>query len=48
MIIVSGAVPSRAGQLLRTRSWLPPIPPEETMVAAAVISNEPTTSRDDA
>ena len=33
-----GAGPSRAGQFLRTRSWLPPMPPEVTTTACAVIS----------
>ena len=31
----AGGVPSRAGQLRRTRSWLPPMPPEVTTTAWA-------------
>ena len=44
--ICVGAVPRRAGQLARTSSWLPPIPPELTITAPAVSSNSPTTSRE--
>ena len=33
--IVLGGVPSRAGQALRTRSWLPPMPPLVTITACA-------------
>jgi hypothetical protein len=38
----AGGVPRRSGQAARTRSWLPPMPPEVTIVAAAVISKAPT------
>src|SRR4051794_24103449 len=33
--MVAGAVPSRSGHHSLTSSWLPPIPPDETIVAAA-------------
>ena len=36
-----GQGPSRAGQFLRTRSWLPPMPPEVTTTACAAISKSP-------
>ena len=45
-IIDVGAAPRRAGHCLRTSSWFPPMPPDDTIVAPAVISNEPTTSRE--
>ena len=45
VIIRSGGAPSRCGQAARTRSWLPPIPPEVTTTARAVSSSSPTTSR---
>ena len=40
-----GGVPSRSGQLARTRSWLPPMPPEVTITAWARSSKAPATSR---
>ena len=43
--IVFGGVPSRAGQALRTRSWLPPMPPEVTITACARSSKSPTSTR---
>ena len=45
VIMRSGAVPRRLGQLARTSSWLPPMPPEETTTAWALSSKSPTTSR---
>ncbi len=42
----SAACPSRSGQFWRTRSWLPPMPPEVTITAPALSSNSPTTSRE--
>ena len=36
-----GGVPSRAGQFLRTRSWLAPMPPDVTITACALSSNSP-------
>ena len=44
-IMFFGASPSRAGQFLRTSSWLAPIPPEVTITAWASSSNSPTVSR---
>ena len=44
--IRAGAGPSRAGQLRRTRSWLPPMPPEVTITAWARSSNSPTAVRE--
>src|SRR3954470_19431349 len=41
-----GAGPRRAGQFLRTSSWLPPMPPEVTTTACAVISNGSTSTRE--
>src|SRR3954469_15182417 len=41
-----GAGPSRAGQFLRTSSWLAPMPPEVTTTAWAATSNEPTSVRE--
>ena len=41
-----GAGPSRAGQLRRTSSWLPPMPPEVTTTACARISKSPTSVRE--
>src|SRR3712207_7637256 len=40
-----GAGPRRAGQFCRTRSWLPPIPPEVTTTACAETSNSPAALR---
>ena len=40
-----GGVPSHSGQALRTRSWLPPMPPLATTTAAASIANSPISSR---
>src|SRR3984885_12716468 len=40
-IMCRGGVPSRAGHAARTRSWLPPMPPEETMTAWACSSKSP-------
>ena len=37
-----GAAPSRSGQAARTRSWLPPMPPEVTTTACARSSKSPT------
>src|SRR3954469_5503 len=41
-----GAGPSRAGQFFRTRSWLPPIPPEVTTTACALTSKVPISVRE--
>src|SRR3954451_9352667 len=41
----SRGVPSRFGQAARTRSWLPPIPPDATITTGARSSNSPVTSR---
>ena len=41
-----GGVPSRAGQLARTRSWFAPMPPEVTITAWADSSNAPTSVRE--
>ncbi len=43
--IFSGGVPSRSGHWARTRSWLPPMPPEVTITAWALSSKAPATSR---
>jgi len=45
-IIRSGAGPSRSGQFSRTRSKLPPIPPEVTITAGACSSNSPASVRE--
>jgi hypothetical protein len=45
-IIRSGAGPSRSGQVARTRSRLPPMPPEVTITAGACSSNSPTRTRE--
>ena len=44
-IMCFGGVPSRCGQLRRTSSWLPPMPPLVTITAPARSSNVPTASR---
>jgi hypothetical protein len=44
-IIRSGGSPSRSGQLRRTRSWFPPIPPELTSTIGARSSKSPVSSR---
>ncbi len=44
-IIRFGAAPSRAGQLRRTRSKFPPMPPEVTTTASAANANSPAASR---
>ena len=41
-----GAGPSRAGQFLRTSSWLPPMPPAVTTTACAVSSKSPVSVRE--
>ena len=41
-----GGSPSRFGQLLRTRSWLPPMPPDVTTMACALSAKSPTTTRE--
>ena len=41
-----GGSPSRFGQLWRTRSRLPPMPPEVTMMACAFSAKSPTTVRE--
>ena len=46
--IRSGAPPSRSGHILRTSSWLPPIPPVVAITACAVSENSPADSRPDA
>ncbi len=46
VIMRSGGVPRRLGQLARTRSWLPPMPPEVTMTAPASIENALSISRE--
>ena len=42
----SGGSPSRLGQLCRTSSTLPPMPPEVTITACALSTNSPTTPRE--
>lgn len=44
-IMCSGGVPSRFGQWARTRSKLPPMPPEVTITAWARYSKAPVTVR---
>src|SRR6266545_3074872 len=44
--IVLGGEPSRDGQLRRTRSWLPPMPPEVTITACACSSKSPVSTRE--
>lgn len=46
VIMVLGAVPRRAGQFARTRSWFAPMPPEVTTTTGAFSSNSPTTVRE--
>ena len=45
-IIRSGAGPIRSGQFSRTRSGLPPMPPEVTITTGACSSNSPVTVRE--
>jgi len=45
--MLAGGVPRRSGHAARTRSWLPPIPPEVTMTACARNSNSPAAVRED-
>jgi hypothetical protein len=41
-----GGVPMRSGQFLRTRSWLPPMPPDVTITACAENEKSPATVRE--
>ena len=43
----SGGSPRRFGQLLRTRSWLAPMPPDVTITACAFSAKSPTTVREE-
>ena len=45
--ISAGAASGPPGQFRRTRSWLPPMPPEVTITAERPRLNSPTTARDD-
>ncbi len=42
----SGGLPIRAGHCARTRSWLPPIPPDVTITACADSAKSPTSVRE--
>ena len=45
-IMALGGSPSRLGQALRTRSRLPPMPPDVTTMACAFSAKSPTTVRE--